>query len=348
MHTGKAESPTEHILPILTACLCQQPTSLRQLIQLTGLSKESLQPTLQALEKDALLQGLGRRQWQITAAGQTWFYSTLNQVQDVLVPAKEAPTLPFTVQTDWRECVCLNYRVCPERLQSLISPVFAPVVFEGKGAHEGECFGMVSVTISSIIGIRPRGMPAILGQNFCNVSYRAVVSFQNAAGERRVGYEFIKSITNSALFTTIGNLLPEYKFHDFETGLIHFLRRGDARVVGVELPGEAQDIVAAFDTKETSVQLPEDSIFSSKQDFDQGVIDLNDAFGYVKDDPCVYVLRIDRDPWRYRFVTPRNIYSAFFQEDTYFGPDTATLDSIIHCENIGYRWVPLIKETLQK
>lgn len=335
---GTLSTLTGPPLAVLTCAMTQVGISSQMMAMLSPLTHKQAEQHAQDLQQQGLLTRHHRGGWRCTLKGVECFYHTLHEIRDVLSPEQQAPTLPFSMTTNWRECLCLNYRVDPDLLQTQLSPVFEPVIIDG--------YGIVSVTLSSIVSMRPQGLPELLGQNFCNISCRAVVQFRNKANEQKIGYEFIQSATNSDIFTRIGNTITEYRFHDFATGPIHFIRHGRHLLVGVDVPSRQLDLVALIDTKSGTHQPPSSSIFSSRAQLDRLVIDHTDAFGYEKDNPFVYILRINRDRWHYTFIEPIGLYAQFFQEGTPFGPDNAELDSVLYCQNIRYAWEPLIKETL--
>ena len=78
------------------------------------------------------------------------------------------------------------------------------------------------------------------------------------------------------------------------------------------------------------------------------MIDYPDAFGHPPEQPFVYALPIDRDPWNYRFVRPRELYLAYFQEGQPFKERSAQLDSVLYCRNVRYRWQPLRREAVHR
>ncbi len=323
-------------LKLLTATISFPGSALTKLQEVAGLAKEEGEAALSDLTSRGLLEP-SRQGYTITVEGLGAFYSTLGQIRDVLSPEQPSPSLPFTVTTTWSEFVCLNYLVDPERLRGLLSPVFRPVLWKGKG--------IVSVTIASLRSMRPRGLPEVVGKNFCHLTHRAVVEFQNIRGEVHRGYEFIESATNSDVLNRIGRNVTEFKFHEFVLGKIHFLKKGKTLVVGAEIDGGKLDLVVTVNTDKGVSDPPSSSAFT-RQDLDSEVIDHNDAFGYEKGSPYSYVLRIDRSPWNYRFVQPDGIYCGYYQGDGPFDEKTAKLDSVLHCQEVKYRWLPLLREKL--
>ena len=45
-------------------------------------------------------------------------------------------------------------------------------------------------------------------------------------------------------------------------------------------------------------------------------------------------------------MEPQNLYLAYFQEGRPFDARTARLDSVLHCRDVAYRWLPLKREAL--
>ncbi len=325
-------------LAVLTSVVSQRGVSARSLQELTGESAGAVSQAVDELLAREWIERTGRDGFAVTVEGLGAFYRTLGEIRDTLVPDQAAAMLPFTIKTVWRECLCFNYAVDPDALRGLVPPAFDLVTRKGRA--------LVSVTAAALSSLRPRGLPELVGQSFCHVTYRVVVRFKNAQGETRTGYDFSASVTNSEVLSRIGNSVTEFKFHGFRTGSITFLREGSKLVLGAEVPGGDLDLVATADTATGSDRPPAGSLFPDRAELDREVIDHSDAFGHEEGAGHVYVLRIDRDPWNYRFVEPAGLYMAYFRDGKHFDPSTATLDSVLHCQNVRYTWEPLRREAL--
>jgi hypothetical protein len=329
-------------LAVVTALVTRRGLDAQALVGQTGCLPDEVAEGIAWLEGHGLVEAVPGRKGGagigLTVAGLGEFYCALGAIRDALAPSHPAPSLPFTVQTTWRECLCFNYLVRPEALRRLVPQVLDLVTHAGRA--------IVSVTAASLGSMRPTGLPEIAGQNFCNVTYRAIVRFTNTAGARRVGYHFIASLANNELMGRIGNSVTEFKFHEFRTGPITFLRQGSTLVVGAEGGAPELKMVAAVDLAGAGPSPPQESAFSSREELDRLVIDHADAFGHYPGESHVYVLRVDRDPWNYHFVSPRQLYLAYFQEGQPFDSESARLDSVLYCRNVGYRWQPLRREAV--
>lgn len=326
-------------LAVVTALMSGRGATAESLSALVPQGSDEVRDALRRLGERGLATADARGVHRLSVDGLAGFYRTLGQVRDALAPSRLTPSLPFTVETTWRECLCFNYLVEPEALRAVLPPVLEPVLKDGRG--------LLSVAAASLGNLRPRGLPEITGQSFCHVTYRVVASFENAAGQQHVGYDFAASLTNNRLMAKVGNSVTEFKFHRFDVGDISFLRRGQELVLGADSADPATKLVASVDLADASETPVQATAFRDRAELDALVIDHADAFGCPPGADHVYVLTIDRDPWRYRFLPPRNLYLGYVDGHPIAAKD-AVLDSVLHCSNVGYRWQPLKREALAR
>jgi uncharacterized protein YqjF (DUF2071 family) len=248
---------------------------------------------------------------------------------------EECPSLPWltTVQTEWHDALSLNYAVRPEALAELLPAPLEPEVFHGSA--------WVQVLCSRLREMRPQGVPALFGVDFHQVSYRAAVRYTGRHGVRRGGY-FVRSETDHAVMRAVGNALVEFKFHDFEAARVSLSKEG-SRLTFVSSPeGPLAETRVVLDVSPGQVA-PPTSPWVSPPDLRAALVECYDAFG-VDPGGYVYVLTIDRDPWREVFARPLSVSVPWMERGPLAG---ARLDSALHIPlPCRYRWRPLRRERL--
>jgi uncharacterized protein YqjF (DUF2071 family) len=325
-----------------------------------GLTREELLERLGRLERlkgsevrradgDQALARLAQRRylteqagfWKLTPSGHVALretYVLLERAQDRSPSSEgmeECPSIPWLtqVQTVWVEAISLNYAVDPEALARLLPAPLKPEL------HKGSAW--VQVLMSSLHEMRPQGVAPVLGFNFYQVSYRAAVHYRNARGKSRRGGYFVRSETNDSLMRRIGNSLAEFKFHAFGEAQMVMAREKHQLTFAVEpLPAyPGGQLVGVLDTRPLPGP-PEGSVWSSLDELHEPLIECYDAFGVSNG--YMYVLTIDRDPWKASFVRSGDLYCEYLQE----GPlaKGARLDSVLHLRDCAYRWRPLRRE----
>lgn len=255
---------------------------------------------------------------------------------------EECASIPWltSVQTHWIDAVSLNYAVDPERLRPLLPPPLEPEVFRGSA--------WVQVLASRLREMRPQGTPSLFGVNFHQVSYRAAVRYPSAhcpGGHRRGGY-FVKSETDHPVMRAVGNALVEFRFHGFGLADVSLDRRSEqlrfcVRSRETGLIGEGGGAIdVTLDVREGHRAGPR-SVWPDLASLKEPLVDCCDAFG-VDPDGWIYVLTIDREPWRERFAKVEHAYVEWLER----GPlAPARLDSALFIpEPCAYRWRPLRRE----
>jgi len=251
---------------------------------------------------------------------------------------EDAQSIPWltTVRTCWIDALSFNWAVPPDALLKLLPRPLEPEV------HKGSAW--IQVLVSSLRDLRPRGMPALFGANFCQVSYRAAVRYRGADGSWRRGGFFTRSDTNDAVMRAVGNRLAEFRFHDFGAVTMTMLRDGEKLIVGVE-PARLHGALVAVVPTVPLPGPPRGSVWDSLPDLHEPLVECYDAFGVDQRSGHVYILTIDRDPWSPVFVQPTEVYVEYFDTGPLGGAD-ARLDSVLHIRQCEYRWRPLRRERL--
>ena len=250
---------------------------------------------------------------------------------------EECPSLPWltTVETAWLDAISLNYSVDPEALRSLLPRPLEPEIFHGRA--------WVQVLASRLREMRPQGVPALFGVDFHQVSYRAAVRYTGPHGVRRGGY-FVRSETDHAVMRAVGNALVEFRFHDFEAATIDLRKSSDQITFSVTPKGtSAQGNVRVVLDARAGQSPPKSSVWQSRAELREALVECYDAFGV---DPLgfVYVLTIDREPWRETFATPLSADVQWMDRGPLAG---AILDSALHIPMpCRYKWRPLRRERL--
>jgi uncharacterized protein YqjF (DUF2071 family) len=253
---------------------------------------------------------------------------------------EECPSIPWLtlVQTKWIDAVSVNYAVDPAALAKILPAPLTPEVWKGTA--------WVQLLMSSLRDMRPQGLGALFGVNFYQVSYRAAVRYPAADGATRRGGYFVRSETNHHVMRAVGNSLAEFKFHAFGQADMVMLRDGDRLTIGVD--PEAQfpggKVVGLFDTRPLTGP-PPGSVWNSVEELDQPLIECYDALGVDRPNGFLYILTIDRDPWRPWFVKVEDLYCEYFTTGA-LGHGASKLDSVLHFRECGYRWRPLRREKL--
>ncbi len=96
---------------------------------------------------------------------------------------------PFAVEAFFESSVVLTFAVPKEQLQNMIPECLTLDTFQDKWAF-------IAVAMVQTSGLRPKGFPGFMGNNFFLIGYRIFVQYINKKGKRLRGLYIIKSETN--------------------------------------------------------------------------------------------------------------------------------------------------------
>jgi hypothetical protein len=333
-------------LAVLVACHHRGPLGAAELTRLLAGAPVTA-AALEKLTRAGLLTPHGQL-FAVTQPGRDYLDRVLEGIEGRLAPddpayvrryRREAPSLPFAADTVWAEAVAVNVRLAPAALRPLVPDVF------DLDLHDGQAF--VSLTASRLKDFGVGWVPRALRMNFYQATYRAHVTYTDFRGRKLRGCYFVRSETNSALMSTVANLLPEFRAHRCSTYPILMARRGGHWVLTVDSGADpAGKVVLVLDDARALSAMPASSCFRSVQDAYSFLVDFYDAFAYDPETREVLILQIDRGDWDVKVMEPVDHYLGYFAGGA-FPPGTAQLDSVFYFQNVPYRWLPLLKEKIR-
>ena len=101
--------------------------------------------------------------------------------------------------------IVLTFAVPKEQLQKLIPECLELDTFNDRWAF-------VAMAMVQTKGLRPKGFPKILGNDFFLVGYRVFVRYNNTAGKRLRGLYILKSETDKKKMEFFGNIFTHYNY----------------------------------------------------------------------------------------------------------------------------------------
>ncbi|MBG8555927.1 DUF2071 domain-containing protein [Hymenobacter guriensis] len=228
---------------------------------------------------------------------------------------------PFAVEALLARTTVLTYAAPADELKRLLPECLTPDTLD-------DTWGFVAAALVQTRNLRPKGLPAWLGQSFFLIGYRVFVRYTTPAGKRLRGLYILKSETDKRQMQWLGNLLTAYRYSTIdiaytatETSLEFASRRAELAIQVSLLPEE--------------VGLPDASPFGSWQQAQRFAGPLPFTFSYVPATQEVIIVEGVREAWHPRPVQVEQAHVGFL---AHLSLSELHLASAFTMENIPYSW----------
>jgi uncharacterized protein YqjF (DUF2071 family) len=155
---------------------------------------------------------------------------------------------PFAVEAFFESSLVLTFAVPKEQLQNRIPECLELDVFDDKWAF-------VAVAIVQTKGLRPKGFPSFMGNDFFLIGYRIFVRYTNTAGKRLRGLYILKSETNKKKMEFMGNIFTHYNYTT--TDILETQKENCTEIKSVQ-----SDFKILIENTDQEIELPQNSPFS--------------------------------------------------------------------------------------
>ena len=112
---------------------------------------------------------------------------------------------PFAVEAYFDYSIVLTFAYHKEQLSYLLPECLELDIYQDKWAF-------LAVAIVQTKALRPKGFPALLGNDFLLIGYRLFVKYTDSRGKRLRGLYILKSETDKKLMEALGSLFTHYKY----------------------------------------------------------------------------------------------------------------------------------------
>ncbi len=238
---------------------------------------------------------------------------------------------PFAVEAFFETSLVLTFAVPKEQLQSLIPECLVLDTFKDKWAF-------VAIAMVQTKGLRPKGLPRFMGNDFFLIGYRIFVRYTNTTGKNLRGLYILKSETNKKKMEMMGNIFTHY---NYTTTDITQTENTDT----TEINSIQSDFKVKLEKTENEISLPPDSPFSDWKEARRYAGPLPFTFTYNPTKKQVLIIEGVRQNWIPKPVKVIDYHFDFLNSLNLEEPVLANA-FIIH--NIPYHWKKGKIETWEK
>jgi uncharacterized protein YqjF (DUF2071 family) len=228
---------------------------------------------------------------------------------------------PFAVEAFFEQSIVLTFAVPKEELAALIPECLTLDTFQDKWAF-------IAVAMVQTKGLRPKGAPKFMGNDFFLIGYRVFVRYTNQEGKRLRGLYILKSETDKKKMEFFGNIFTHY---NYTTTDIQQVEREDS----IEISCVQSHFNVVMDKREDDISLPEHSPFADWKEARRFAGPLPFTFTYNEDSKEVLIIEGVRQNW-----TPNPIHIREYQFDYLKTLDLENpiLANAFIIKNIPYYW----------
>ena len=228
---------------------------------------------------------------------------------------------PFAVETFFESSLVLTYALPKETLQNLIPECLTLDTFNDKWAF-------VAVALVSTKGLRPKGFPSFMGNNFFLIGCRIFVRYTTNEGKKLRGLYILKSETDKPLMALFGNIFTHY---NYSTTDIDFSRNESQ----IKISSAKSKLNIIVNISKTEVALPPNSPFNDWKEARRFAGPLPFTFTYNKEKKEVLIIEGVRENWTPKPVEVLENKVGFINQKQF---DQAVLANAFIVENIPYHW----------
>jgi hypothetical protein len=229
---------------------------------------------------------------------------------------------PFAVEAFFKSSVVLSFAVPKSQLQPMIPPRLQLDTFEDKWAF-------IAVAMVQTTGLRPKGFPAFMGNNFFLIGYRIFVRYQNLAGKNLRGLYILQSATDKKKMEILGNIFTHYNYTT--TDINQYINEAGNRIIA---SSHSKFNVAIAQGNE-QVQLPAASPFTSWKEARRFAGPLPFTFTFNAKKNTVLIIEGVRENW---VPTPIEIATYDFEFINKLQLQDVVLANAFEIKNVPYYW----------
>ncbi len=228
---------------------------------------------------------------------------------------------PFAVEAFFESSVVLTFAVPKNELQKMIPDCLELDTFQDKWAF-------IAVAMVQTSGLRPKGFPEILGNDFFLIGYRIFVRYTNKAGKKLRGLFILKTETDTKKMEFLGNIFTHYNYTttDIQQITDQFTRRIQSAQSNFEI---------AIEHIVDEVQIPQDSPFTDWKDARRFAGPLPFTFTFLEKEKSVLIIEGVRQNWKPQAIKVRDYH---FQVLDNFKFSEAILASAFEIKDVPYFW----------
>jgi hypothetical protein len=229
---------------------------------------------------------------------------------------------PFPVEAFFESSLVLTFAVPKEEAQHLIPECLELDIFDDKWAF-------IAVALVQTRSLRPKGFPALLGNDFFLIGYRVFVRFTSAAGKNLRGLYILRSETNKKKMEFLGNIFTHYNYA--ATDIRQTTKNGST-----EITSRKSDFrLRIDDTGGEDIPLPASSPFAHWKEARRYAGPLPFTFSFNPISKKVLIVEGVRENWK---PTPVSVIEQNFSFLRSLNIENPVLANAFVIRNIPYHW----------
>ena len=227
---------------------------------------------------------------------------------------------PFPVEAYFDRSLVLTFALPRKQLENLVPKPLTLDTFEDKWAF-------VAIAMVQTRGLRPKGFPKFMGNDFFLAGYRIFVRYHNQARKKLRGLYILKSETDKRKMKWLGNVFTHY---NYTTTDISIMKENSSEIIRSEQ--SKFNIRISRDKEEIS--LPSTSPFRSWKEARRYAGPLPFTFTCM-DENKILIIEGVRSNWEPQPVWIQDYGFEFFEE---LGLKDPVFASAFEVRNIPYYW----------
>lgn len=228
---------------------------------------------------------------------------------------------PFAVETYFENSIVLSYAIAIEELEDLIPECLELDTFDDKWAF-------VAVAMVNTKGLRPKGFPKILGNDFFLIGFRVFVRYTDKRGKRLRGLYILKSETNKKKMAFFGNIFTHY---NYTTTDINYNKKDNL----LTIQSEKSALDVEVNSSKQDIKLPANSPFKDWKEARRFAGPLPFTFTYNEEKKEVLIIEGVRQNWKPQPLEILKAEVGFIEEKSF---KNIHLANAFVVSNIPYYW----------
>ncbi|WP_304344588.1 DUF2071 domain-containing protein [Chryseobacterium koreense] len=228
---------------------------------------------------------------------------------------------PFAVEAYFESSLVLTFAVPKEQLQNLIPECLQLDTFQDKWAF-------VAVAMVQTKGLRPKGFPKFMGNDFFLTGYRVFVRYTNQAGKSLRGLYILKSETDKKKMEFFGNIFTHYNYTTTD------IKKNEKQRTK-EISSIKSKFKTTIEKTDEQIALPEHSPFADWKEARRFAGPLPFTFTYNQETKEVLIIEGVRQNWT---PTPVKVMDYNFDFLSTIKLENPVLANAFIIKNIPYYW----------